>query len=554
MANGKKSTKNSKSTKSSKNSKKKLSPVLICVVATAALILVLACAWFFLAGPGSVLFTLPNITAAGIDLEGMDKEQATQALNELADSYASTDMVIQVQDSTVTLTPGEVGAQLDVEAAVEDIFKTSATTTTVDLSPYLQLNTDVIRQTVDALGEEVYSEYAETTYRLEGDDPASGQTLYITMGSPACQLKTDELYNAILTAYYSGEFQVEGVCETKEPEAVDFDSVFKEYYVAPVDAVMDPETFEITEGVPGYGFDTAEAETLLANVQYGETVELAIKEILPAVTAENLWATLFADELSSCSTPHTGDSDRNTNLELACAAINGMILYPGDVFSYNEALGERTPERGYRPGNAYENGEVVLSYGGGICQVSSTLYYCTLIADLEIVERECHMYTPDYIDYGMDATVSWGSLDYKFRNNTNYPIRIDANVSDGYVNISLMGTDDRDYYVEMKYEVVAVYDYEEKYEDYPPDNEKGYYDGQTITWPIVGYGVDTYRCKYSKETGELISEEYEDYSDYDHRDMVICRIVTPQETTPPTVPGADDYFAGSGGGISPDGG
>ena len=138
----------------------------------------------------------------------------------------------------------------------------------------------------------------------------------------------------------------------------------------------------------------------------------------------------------------------------------------------------------------------------------------------------------------------------------DHPIRISADVSDGYVNITIRGTDDRDYYVDMDYYIVDVYDYETVYKDYPSDNEEGYYDGQTITSPIIGYGVDTYRCKYSKETDELISEEYEDYSDYDHRDAVICRIV--EETAPGNSDDYSydygDYYVGSGGGISPDGG
>ena len=178
----------------------------------------------------------------------------------------------------------------------------------------------------------------------------------------------------------------------------------------------------------------------------------------------------------------------------------------------------------------------MYTYGGGICQVSSTLYYCTLFADLEIVERWCHMYTPDYIDWGIDATVSWGTLDYQFRNNTDHPIKIEANAEDGYVTVTFYGTDTKSYYVEMENEIVAVFNYETVYKELPPDNEEGYEDGEVIDWPITGYGVDTYRNKYDKATGELISSDYEDYSDYDHRDHVICKIVQPETQPPETQP------------------
>lgn len=529
--------------------KKKVSAILIAVIAVVVLLAILAGCWFFLMGPGRNFFTFEKTTIAGVDLEGMTKEEAAAALADVAQLYSSETMVVEVLGETVELSPSDTGCSLDVEALVDAAYSEGATTS-FDVTPYLNLDEDVIRSAVDTLAERVRMEYVETTYHLEGESPEAGQTLYITMGYPERSLKTEELYNAILAAYAAGEFHVEGECDVTEPESVDFETVFQQYYVAPVDAVMDPVTFDITEGTAGYGFDTAEAEALLADVQYGETITLAIQKIEPAVTASALWDGLFQDVLSTCSTPYTSNEYRNNNLRLACQAIDGTILYPGDVFSYNDTLGERTAEKGYLPGASYEGGKVVYTYGGGICQVSSTMYYCSLIADLEIVERECHMYPADYIDYGMDATVNWGTLDYKFRNNTDHPIRIDANAEDGYVTVTFMGTDDKDYYVEMEYEIVAVYDYKTVYKEYAPDNEEGYYDGQTITWPVVGYGVDTYRCKYSKATGELISREYEAYSDYDHRDMEICKIVYPEETQPVT---SGDQYTGSGG-VSPDSG
>lgn len=529
--------------------KNKTVAVLICVIAVVTLLAVLAGCWFFLMGPGRRFFTFQQTTVAGVSLDGMTKDEAAAALAEVAQVYAGETMVVEVLGQTVELTPEDTGCTLDVEALVDAAYS-EGSSPSFNVGPYLTLNTDVIRGAVDTLAEQVRAEYAETTFRLEGDQPETGQTLYITMGSPERTLKADALYDAILAAYAAGTFHVTGECDVREPEAVDLDTLLQQYYVAPVDAAMDPQTYQVTEGTPGYGFDIEEAKTLLADVQYGETIELEIRKIEPAVTASALWDSMFQDVLSTCSTPYTSNEYRNNNLRLACQAINGTILYPGDVFSYNDTLGERTAEKGYLPGASYEGGKVVYTYGGGICQVSSTMYYCSLLADMEILERECHMYTAGYIDLGMDATVNWGTLDYKFRNNTNHPIRIDANAEDGYVTVTFMGTDDKDYYVEMEYEVVAVYDYKTVYKEYAPDNPEGYYDGQTITWPEVGYGVDTYRCKYSKETDELISREYEAYSDYDHRDMEICKIVYPTE---PTTPPAEDDYAGSGG-VSPDSG
>jgi vancomycin resistance protein YoaR len=220
------------------------------------------------------------------------------------------------------------------------------------------------------------------------------------------------------------------------------------------------------------------------------------------------------------------DADRNTNLRLACEAINGLVLFPGEIFSYNEALGERTAERGYKPGPSIENGKMSTTIGGGICQVSSALYYCTLIADLEILERESHRFAVNYVPLGMDAAVSWGYLDFRFKNNTNYPIRIEATADGGTVNVSLVGTDEKDYYVEMEYEVKATYGYDTLYETMAQDNEEGYKNGDYIVKPHTGYLIHTYRCTYKKGTAtkELIAKEAEAITKYEKCDAVICVI------------------------------
>lgn len=535
-----------------KKSQKSSSSALSVVFALLLLVAVLAGIWFFLSKPGEDA-SLTDVSFGGIRLDGMNKEEAAEALNALDEQFHTTSMVITAGDHSVELPPEESGADLNVDAAIEDVFGAASLFSNPDLSNYLTLDENAVESAVAELAELAQQNLEQTSYYVEGDDPGQGQTLYVTMGTPGCELDTDGLYKDVLSAYYDASFHAEGECDITEPDEVDFASVLDEYYVAPVDAQLDTDTGDVTPDKPGYQFSTEELNRLLADASYGETISLSITTVEAEVTEEDLVGSLFQDVLASYSTAHTGDEDRNTNLRLACEAIDGLVLEPGDVFSYNDALGERTAERGYRPGASYENGETVLTYGGGICQVSSTLYYCTLLSDLEIVERHCHMYTPDYIDYGMDATVSWGGLDFQFRNNMDHPIRIEADVSDGCVNITIRGTDTRDYYVDMDYYIVDVYDYETVYKDYAPDNEEGYYDGETITYPIIGYGVDTYRCKYSKATDELISEEYEDYSDYDHRDAVICRIVE-ENTSDDYTYNNDDFYVGSGGGISPDGG
>ena len=178
-----------------------------------------------------------------------------------------------------------------------------------------------------------------------------------------------------------------------------------------------------------------------------------------------------------------------------------------------------------------KDGKTVQTLGGGVCQVSSTIYYCCLIADLEIVNRLPHSYVSSYMPMGMDATVSWGGPEFTFKNNTNYPLRIETWVADGYVHCKLIGTDEKDYYIVMEYEVTGSSSPDTVYEEYPEDNKEGYKDGEVIQTAYRGYWVNTYKCKYDKETDELISRDFDRQSVYKKRDKIIAKIV--RETEPP---------------------
>jgi vancomycin resistance protein YoaR len=159
----------------------------------------------------------------------------------------------------------------------------------------------------------------------------------------------------------------------------------------------------------------AAAEKLFDAAAIGQTVTIRLIYTQTEVTTDALSELLFRDILSERKTYVAGTSNRKSNVALAASAINGKILNPGETFSYNETVGERTVEKGYKSAGAYVNGEVVEEIGGGICQVSSTLYNCVLYADLEVVERSNHMFIVTYLPLGNDATVNWGTVDFKFK-------------------------------------------------------------------------------------------------------------------------------------------
>ncbi|MBR6561468.1 MAG: VanW family protein, partial [Oscillospiraceae bacterium] len=246
------------------------------------------------------------------------------------------------------------------------------------------------------------------------------------------------------------------------------------------DAVFDKET-GVSDHVVGRDFDLEAAQKLWDETELGEMMVIPLILTQPEVTREWLEDKLFADELGKMVTSlGSSNANRLNNIQLACAAIDGLILMPGEEFSYNGVVGERTTARGYKAAGAYSGGKVVLEVGGGICQVSTTLYCAAVYANLQITNRLCHNMTVSYVPTGMDATVSWGGPDFRFVNSREYPIKIKTNVDvdEWTVEISVWGTDTDGSYVKFTSAAWPIYD---------KDGEED------------GYGAVSYREVYSAD-------------------------------------------------------
>ena len=443
-----------------------------------------------------------GVSVAGVDVSGMTKNEARKALKAVAGQYETTDFVVTLPDRELRFTPADTGAKLDVRSAVKDAYRfgrewpMDAETQTLDLQGHLGLNTDHIRSALDASAAGFDGIYTETTYFLQGtlpelaedkmDPDAPCQTLVVRMGTPGLAIDMEALYSHIIDGYNGGEFSV--VCDlesaTATPEPLKAEDLLTEFGIDAVNASLDTETFSSVPGAYGYGFDPELIQQLLDAAAYGEEISFPMEYIQAEITEETVF---FQDMLGYCETKHTDDEKRNTNLRLVCEILDGLILQPGEEFSFNDRVGERTKERGFQPAPAYSGDTLVNHYGGGVCQTSSTLYNCALLADLEITNRLSHGYVVRYLPIGLDATVNWGTTDFSFRNTRNYPIMLKGEVSDGLVKMWILGVDDLDYYIVM--------------EDYHST-------GGGYTY------ASTYRCKYDKETDEQISRELEARSIY----------------------------------------
>ena len=506
---------------------------------------------------------LENVTIVGVNVGGMTKDDAIAAVKSaLSETLLKEPMTVTVLDREITLSPEMTQVTLDVEAAVDIAYgfgrtgssvqrkeeKLLAATTglSADIADLLSINETAVAAQLDALQIEPSGTLTQSTWEIIGElpdlhaaeAPTELQTLIITKGTPGYQYDQQALIQQILKAYQDGVNQVVCNCETTEPDPLDLDAIFMNHCTVAIDAQMDPETFEIIPHTYGHQFDLLAAQQALAEADYGEKMEFPFTISAPAVFETDLSSQLFKDTLASYTSYQASSDSRATNMQIACKAIDGTILLPGEVFDFNNTVGERTAAKGYQPAPSYSGGKTVLTYGGGICQPSSTIYYCALLADLEIVERDCHSYPSSYVPYGMDATVNWGTLNFKFRNNTQYPLRIDASADNrGNVSISLVGTDTKDYYVKMEYEIVGGTEPKDKIIEMTQAEatSKGYRDGQTITSPLWGYRVQTYKLKFSKADDSLLERTKEAYSVYTQRDKEIVKITDIKEepTEPP---------------------
>ena len=340
------------------------------------------------------------------------------------------------------------------------------------------------------------------------------KVLRIVKGGDLLMVEADEVYDRVAEALEKGDREISCIKQLDEDADVpdvDLEKVHDEICGEPENASYDTEKKEIVEGKPGIEFDVKEAKRLWEDAKVGDLVEIPLEVTEPEFKKENV-TELFADKLASKTTSLSGSSaNRINNITLAAQKINGVIIEPGKSFSYNNTVGQRTAARGFREAGAYVNGQVVNEVGGGICQVSSTLYYCTLYSNLKITARTNHYFPVGYIESGLDATVSWGAPDFRFENDRTFPVKIIAYVSNGAVTVEIWGTN---------------------------------VDGTTVRMDSTSSGMTTttYRNVYDKD-GNLLTRTQEAVSVYHSHDETPAAtpkpVVTPtpvQPTPPPVQP------------------
>ena len=494
-----------------------------------------------------------SATTEAYQPRGLSRTELESSAQQASDALAHNAMTLTLEPTgpdtletpiVLTLTPEQSGASLDLDRLRADLNagtgKIGADDYEVDLGDYLVLRDDTVRTMAEELAETYGTLYSDASSEVvtEKSDSETQKVLVLHKGVTGRSITADRIEAALKSAYLGvARGTSEGspfrptlsyLCEV--PDQLDLDALWDLYCIAPQDARYDPEKDQIIDDIPGIGFDLEAARTVLAEAEDGAELRIPLTEQRAALTAKKLKKVLFRDTIASFDTVHSWNAPRTNNLILACAALNGTVIQPGEVFSFNKTVGERTEEKGYQAAEAYVSGGASKpELGGGVCQVASTIYCAVLYADLETVERYNHMYAVPYTPQGMDAAIYWGHQDYKFRNTSGYPIRMEASVSGGKVHIKLIGTEWKDYTVEMSCKVWDTYEYESVVEDFPRNS--GYREGQIIQTPYTGYDMTTYRTLIYKDGSRSETTKVAD-SHYNKRNEIIAHLVD-SETPPP---------------------
>lgn len=356
-------------------------------------------------------------------------------------------IVLKYKEFSYLLNLQELGVCFDVETAVEEAYSIGRTqhvvedlweyievmNHTIDIASELQYKEDILDECMVRISNQLPDKVQEYDYQIEKDK------LIIYSGKSGVALNSELLKQRILENLRQRKYDEVIEIPTYEtfPQEIDLQAIHKNIFTKPKDAYYTENPFIIHEQKIGIDFDIQNAQNKIDMAPNSEKYTIDLNLTNPNVFVKDL--NVFPDKLSTFSTKYVNNPNRTTNLMLAANKINGTVLMPGESFSFNRVVGERTIAAGYKNAAIFVNGEVEDGLAGGICQISSTLYDAVIGANLEIKERHNHSKLTSYLPGGKDATVVWKRLDFQFVNNREYPIKIEMSVQNGNATATIYG-------------------------------------------------------------------------------------------------------------------
>ena len=412
---------------------------------------------------------LKYITIGTINVSNLTKEEAIDKLENEYGMKTEKDIYLKHGEYETSVTYEALEVKYQIEKAVQqaysigrdgnvfqnnfEILKTMREGRNIELE--VTLDKDMISQIAQNINNSIEDSVVQPSYYVEKD---KGK-LVITAGKQGVKVDEEKLLEEIYKVLYentSDDQKIDIPMKEDTPEQIDIDKIHNEVYKEVKDAYYTQNPFTVYPEEEGIDFDVETAKTTITEEK--EEYEIPLKITKPSKTIKDIGTEAFPDLISTFSTKYNaGNANRTTNLRLAANKINGTVLLPNEEFSYNAVVGERTINAGYKMAATYSNGAVVDGLGGGICQISSTLYDAVVMANLKITTRRNHQFVTSYVPAGKDATVVWGSQDFKFVNSRKYPVRITASVQGGVATVQVWGIkEDVEYDISIETKKIAT--------------------------------------------------------------------------------------------------
>lgn len=487
---------------------------------------------------------LKGISILGIDISNLTVEEAkTKVNNAIEERFKdeNNNLILKIGENETSVTANTFNSKFDVDNAVIEAYNIGRSGNILtnnysilftklfkkEVKPKLYLDDNLLSDTITDINLKMKDAVVENSYYIEKSN------LIIVKGKAGYTIKTEELKEKIyeqISNIHTNYQTIEIPIKYKEPDPIDIQKIHDEIYKEPQDAYVEKNPTVVHPEVDGVDFKISieEAEKLLQEDKKEYTIPLKITK--PKKTINNLGEEAFPDLLATYSTRFDGSNyNRNTNIKLAAKKVNGTVILPGEKFSFNTIVGSRTIEAGFKEGTAYIGGKVVPDVGGGVCQVSSTIYNAALLANLEIVERSNHMFTTGYVAASRDATVYYGSLDFIFKNSRKYPIKMVASANGGVCKVSIYGIkEEKEYEVIIQSKITSYINPTTIYKEDPTLEE-----GKEVVEQTAITGCRSEGYKILKLNGKIVSQTLLSKDTYKSRNKIVRR-GTKKTTTIPT--------------------
>ena len=429
--------------------KKNKKPILIFLLIILILILLLLIA--------STVFGIINMNTNkiikgvyinNIEVSNLTKQEAIDKINNELNNEENNYIIVKHNEYSKQIRLSNLEGKFNVEECVDtaynlgrsrNIMKDNSKTietmlSNINLITTFSYNEELLEKVINEIALELPGVATDSSYIVDNNK------IIIKNSKDGIQIKTSEFKKNIIEFFEKGEQSLEIPVEQVARKEIDIEKIHEEIYKAPKDAYYTKNPLKIYKEEDGLDFAISIEQAKQMLSENKDEYEIPLKTIKPKITVANLDSGAYPDQLSTFTTNYgTSDVNRNTNIALAAKSINSVVLMPGETFSYNDLIGECSTRTGYKAATIYMNGELSTGIGGGICQVSTTLYNAVLRANLEIVERKNHSLGVTYVPSGQDAMVSIGSQDFKFKNNRDYPIKVVAFVGTGSITCQIHG-------------------------------------------------------------------------------------------------------------------